>query len=260
MAPGRQIHEHDTAEVRRTELLALFSDFERIRITGLWKKSDDVDEDKFKSIWDRYHYLTDEIDRNQPELEQDISVWTDDFCRNQSGILWVWLRTKYEEYKQIAECGFQTAHHMQAILEIQENLNTFVNMHTTQRLVELETMVVRKCIACVTNPCTVRFRCGHSCFCSYCFGLFRTTPREWGLDPPCPMCRSPIILNEIQEYDSVAIEAEYVEPVVQHTHPFDDFSDPIAEQVDTYTHVMRGHNRPNDEDFESVFGTPTRNW
>jgi hypothetical protein len=286
MASGIQIPEHDTTEARQIELLDLFSRLKTIR--NMWVDDLDVDdENQYNGIVHRYKRLTGEIYYHQSVLEQDTSVWTDDVCRDQSIILSSLLCAQYQEYIEIDECGFETDMPMQAILQLQERLDVVIqtllgvfekretidgfpedtiNLERIALLCrcksvhELETMVVRKCIACETNPCTVRFSCGHSCFCYHCFRLFRTTPREWGLDLPCPMCRSPIILNEIQEYDSAAIEAEYVEPVVQHTHPFDDFSEPIAEQVDTYTHAMRGHNRPNDEDFDSIFGTPTRNW
>jgi hypothetical protein len=133
---------------------------------------------------------------------------------------------------------------------------------------ELEMKVVRKCIACETNPCTIRFGCGHSCFCPYCFGLFVTTPREVALNFPCPCCRRPIIRNEIQEDDSVAVEAEYIEPVVHAMQGGHEFSEvrphyptsphPLSilhsRPPPTYTHVYQGPNHPTGEDYENIFG------
>jgi hypothetical protein len=68
--------------------------------------------------------------------------------------------------------------------------------------------IVRKCIACESNPATVRFGCGHSCLCSACLGTLVSTQRSFEASK-CPICRCSILLGEMENAKRVALQPAF---------------------------------------------------
>jgi hypothetical protein len=71
---------------------------------------------------------------------------------------------------------------------------------------------LRRCIECCDRPCTVRFGCGHSCFCSECLGAFISNQPSF-VGSECPICRVPILLDEMENELEVALEPGFITPL-----------------------------------------------
>ena len=77
------------------------------------------------------------------------------------------------------------------------------------------------CIACMDEPRTTRFSCGHSAFCEGCCTTYLTRGSSvdhgaLGRPVRCPMCRQHIT-NQAQHGDQIAWENDYLVPVQQLT-------------------------------------------
>jgi hypothetical protein len=70
----------------------------------------------------------------------------------------------------------------------------------------------RVCIGCCEKPCTVRFDCGHSCFCSRCCIKVVKKVLSSGVGSKCPCCREEIVFHMLENKSWVATEDEFIKP------------------------------------------------
>jgi len=73
------------------------------------------------------------------------------------------------------------------VSESYERLLAVANTHLQVDVTQLEEVVERECINCMSVPCEVLFPCSHSQLCRGCLRVFVQRP-----GPMCPTCDAPL--------------------------------------------------------------------